>query len=139
MSPFSHQRPKPREHGPFFFLPSFVLYFPTRKSTGTPTRDQGPRIWQGSRFLLRQCATWEFRPDAVIRVLGRLWLVGRGAHVVFICFVLKKAGFCTIEARILGQDRLTYCAAFSNLGVGVSRKEFQSNLGRGPAVLHLYI
>ena len=50
---------------------------------------------------------------------GGLWLVGRGAHVVFICFV-KKTGFCTIEARILGQDRLTYCAAFSNLGVGVS-------------------
>jgi hypothetical protein len=24
-----------------FFLPSFVLYFPTRKSTGTPTRDLG--------------------------------------------------------------------------------------------------
>ena len=33
---------------------------------------------------------------------------------------LEKAGFCTIEARILGQDRLTYCVAFSNLGVGVS-------------------
>ena len=24
-----------------FFLPSFVLYFPTRKRTGTPTRDLG--------------------------------------------------------------------------------------------------
>ena len=35
------------------------------------------------------------------------------------CF-FKKTGFCTIEAGILGQDRLTYCAAFSNLGVGVS-------------------
>ena len=50
-----------------------------------------------------------------------MWLVERGAHVVFIC-LFKKTGFCTIEVRILGQDRLTYCAAFSNLGVGVSNE-----------------
>ena len=47
-----------------------------------------------------------------------MWLVGRGAHVVFfICFV-KKAGFCTIEAMALGQDRLTYFAAVLTLGLG---------------------
>ena len=50
---------------------------------------------------------------------GGLWLEGRGAHVVLICFV-KKNGFCTIEARILDQGRLTYCAAFSlTLGLGL--------------------
>jgi len=43
-----------------FFLPSFVLYFPTRKRTGTPTRDLG--FGREVIFLLRQCATWEFRP-----------------------------------------------------------------------------
>ena len=53
-----------------------------------------------------------------------LWLVGRGANVVFNLFCFKKKGFCTIEARILGQDRLTYCAVFSNLGVGVSKFAF---------------
>ena len=41
----------------------------------------------------------------------------------------KKTGFCTIEARILGQDRLTYCAAISNLGVGVSSQS--ARLRRG--------
>ena len=46
-----------------------------------------------------------------------LWDVGR---MWFLFVLFKKTGFCTIEARILGQDRLTYCAAFSNLGVGVS-------------------
>ena len=46
-----------------------------------------------------------------------LWDVGR---MWFLFVLLKKNGFCAIEARILGQDRLTYCAAFSNLGVGVS-------------------
>ena len=45
---------------------------------------------------------------------------------LFVLFL--KNGFCTIEARILGQDRLTYCAAFSNLGVGVSNPLLDSEL-----------
>ena len=65
-----------------------------------------------------------------------MWLVGLGAHVIFICFV-KKAGFCTIEARILGQDRLTYCAVFSNLGVGVSITNSIVGIRDGPRPLAL--
>ena len=43
MSPISQQRLKPRDEGTWviFFLPSYVMYFLTRKSTGTPTRDLG--------------------------------------------------------------------------------------------------
>ena len=51
----------------------------------------------------------------------RLVACGTWGACGFYLFCLKKTGFCTIEARILGQDRLTYCAAFSNLGVGVSK------------------
>ena len=40
------------------FLPSLVLYFPTRNSKEHGNTNQGPQIRQGSRFLLRQCATW---------------------------------------------------------------------------------
>ena len=51
--------PLSREHGLFlsFFLRSA---FPNSKAHGNT--NQGPRIRQGSRFLLRQCATCEFRP-----------------------------------------------------------------------------
>ena len=45
-----------------YFLPSFLSSaFPNSKAHGNT--NQGPRIRQGSRFLLRQCATWEFRPE----------------------------------------------------------------------------
>ena len=38
----------------------------------------------------------------------------------FYLFCFKKTGFCTIEARILCQDRLTYCTAlFLTLGLGL--------------------
>ena len=64
MWPISHQpTANPREHGRFF-LSSFVVYFLTRESAGTSTRDL--EFGREVAFpFVSQFATWEFRASAV--------------------------------------------------------------------------
>ena len=87
-----------------------------RGATRHDTTRQRPTAG-GRRRQRQRRSGWTAGQRRTVAAACGLWDVGR---MWFLFVLLKKAGFCTIEARILGQDRLTYCAAFSNLGVGVS-------------------
>ena len=86
MSPISHQRPNPRGNGIFFFLSSFVMYFLTRKSAGTPTRDLEfgrefpfPTMHAGDAD---RCGTWPLgvRPGNGVSALFLSCSCERGSH-----------------------------------------------------------
>ena len=53
-----------------FFLPSFVLYFPTRKSTGTPTRDLG--FGREVAFCFGSALLGNFAPPGLRESLGEV-------------------------------------------------------------------
>ena len=89
-----------------------------RGATRHDTTRQRPTAG-GRRRQRQRRSGWTAGQRRTVAAACGLWDVGR-MWFLFVLF-LKKTGFCTIEAGILGQDRLTYCAAFSNLGVGVSR------------------
>ena len=84
-----------------FFLPSVILHFPTRNSTGTPTRDLGFGR-EASRFSFRQFATWEFRPKCPpLGVLLRI--------VLLACLV------CRTFDRSLKMYLIIFCASYHTL------------------------
>ena len=93
-----------------FFLSSLVLY-PNSKEHGNT--NQAPRIRQGSRFLLRQCATWEFRPPVARRADPEL-KGGRSsslqAGVFFASTTKKEAGFVLLVSPTprMAKSRLWY-------------------------------